>query len=229
MVRRHEASSFGMAYAFPGGVIDPEDAQIHDFCGLGAADANKRLGVGDRGLDYYSAAVRELFEEAGILLADTQSLGESLESIRDGLNDGSVNWAEFVRGNGLRLHCDELHYFSHWVTPPTMTKRYTTRFFLAEMPQGQIASHCGGELTDSCWTTAQDILAAGERRDVKLHYPTIKTLESIARYKTLEDLVDWARSCVERGITSMIPMVIERHGKAVVVLPGDKNYPGTRT
>lgn len=229
MVRRHEASSFGSAYAFPGGVVDPEDSQVHDYCGLSAATANTRLGVKQSGLDYYSAAVRELFEEAGILLADVSGLAEKLESIRDGLNDESVNWAEFVVLNELALHCEQLHYFSHWVTPPTLSKRYSTRFFLTQLPQGQSASHCGGELTESRWMSAHDMLVAGRRGDVKLHFPTIKTLESVARYKTLKELIDWAQSCASWGITSMIPMVIERDGKQEVVLPGDRNYPGART
>jgi len=73
------------------------------------------------------------------------------------------------------------------------------------------------------------MLAAGRRKEVKLHYPTIKTLESIARHKTLDALLDWAKSCVEWGITSMRPLVIERDGKQQIVLPGDKDYPGANS
>jgi len=92
MVRRHERSAFGSAHAFPGGVIDPEDTEVHEYCaGLSSADANSRLGVEDGGLDYYSAAVRELFEESGVLLADLSSLDENIAAIRDALNDGSLN------------------------------------------------------------------------------------------------------------------------------------------
>ncbi len=230
MVRRHESSSFGDAHAFPGGVFDPEDSDVHEFCaGLTSADADARLGVKSGGLDYYSAAVRELFEESGVLLADLAALDENLKSVRDALNDRSQNWAEFVTRNKLQLHCGELHYFSHWVTPPTLEKRYTTRFFLAALPDGQDAMHCGGELTESCWVTATDILAAGRRGDVKLHYPTIKTLESVARHKSMDSLLDWARACVQWGVTSMIPEVIVRDGKKEIVLPGDRDYPGAKS
>lgn len=229
MVRRHESSSFGTAYAFPGGVVDLGDADVHDYCrGLSRDDANARLGIESDGLNYYSAAVRELFEESGVLLADLQSLDENLTTVRDGLNDGTVNWTELVQRNELPLHCDQLHYFSHWVTPPSQAKRYSTRFFLAKLPDGQEAMHCGGELTESRWVTATDMLAAGRRGDVKLHFPTVKTLESIARHKTLEGLIDWARTSVQWGVTSMIPMMIERNGKQEVVLPGDKDYPGAK-
>jgi len=230
MVRRHESCSFGSAYAFPGGVVDPEDSAVCKYChGLGDAQANVRLGIESGGLDFYSAAIRELFEEAGVLLARLSDLDEDLTCARAALNDGSLNWAEFVSRHAISLNCSELHYISHWITPPIMRKRYSTRFFLTPLPAGQRAVHCGGELTDSRWATATDLLAAGRRGDIKLHYPTIKTLESIARHKTLEALVEWARCCVQWGITTMVPLTIERNGKQEIVLPGDKDYPGARS
>jgi len=229
IVRRHEQSSFGSAHAFPGGVVDSVDAEVHDFCeGLSSAEANARLGVPDGGLDYYSSAVRELFEEAGVLLADLSSVDENISAVRDALNDGSLNWAEFVARNALSLHCSELNYISHWVTPPQEPKRYSTRFFLAKLPAGQNAVHCGGELTESCWATATEILAAERRGEITLIFPTLKTLESVARHRSLDSLMDWAESSVEWGITSMVPVLIERDGKTEIVLPGDKNYPGAR-
>ena len=113
MVRRHADSSFGAAYAFPGGVVDPEDKDVHAYCkGLTAREADARLGVKDEGLDYYSAAIRELFEESGVLLADADRIVEGPDAARDALNDGSDNWADFVKRNKLELACDELHYFS---------------------------------------------------------------------------------------------------------------------
>ncbi len=230
MVRRHAKSSFGAAYAFPGGVVDADDGAVHEFCsGLSTIQANTRLGVKEDGLDYFSAAIRELFEESGVLLADVNDIDEDLAEVRDALNDGSERWSDFVARNRLELHCDRLHYFSHWVTPPSLPRRYSTRFFLAELPKGQAAAHCGGELTDSRWITAHDMLEAGRDGAVELHFPTVKTLESIARHKTLEALVEWARSSVEWGVTSMVPVIITRDGKPEVVLPGEKDYPGLRT
>ena len=227
MVLRHELSSFGAAYAFPGGVVDPEDSLVHEFCeGIGKASADANLGVRAGGLDYYSAAIRELFEESGVLLADTGAVVEELPAARDALNDGSDNWADFVRRNSLRLDCAALHYISHWVTPPSQPKRYSTRFFLTVLPDGQTARHCGGELTESQWATAHETLVAGREGRIRLHYPTIKTLESIARHKTFAALVEWAESCVEWGVTSMLPMIIERDGKPAVALPGELDYPG---
>lgn len=230
MVQRHEAASFGSAYAFPGGVLDAEDSGTHDYCsGLDAADANSRLGVDGNGLDYYSAAIRELFEESGVLLADLSELDESLESIRDGLNDGLLHWDDFVTRNKLSLYCNQLHYVSHWITPSQMEKRYSTRFFVAVMPEGQIASHCGRELTGSRWITANEMLATERNGSVTLHYPTIKTLESVARHKTLDELMNWAETSAEFGVTSMLPMIIRRKGRQVVVLPGEADYPGANS
>ena len=229
MVRRHAKSSFGAAYAFPGGVVDDDDAAVHEFCmGLSSRQADSRLGVKANGLDLYSAAIRELFEESGVLLASAEDLDEDICAVRDALNDGTERWSDFVTRNQLELQCDRLHYISHWITPINQPKRYSTRFFLTELPIGQTAMHCGGELTDSRWITAHDMLEAGREGVVELHFPTIKTLESIARHKTLEALVEWARSCVEWGVTSMVPAIIVRDGKQEVVLPGEKDYPGAK-
>ena len=230
MVRRHEASSFGAAYAFPGGVVDNDDLAVHDYCvGMTPRQADKRLGVKENGLELYSAAIRELFEESGVLLANSEDLDEDLCVVRDALNDGSERWADFVSRNELELQCDQLHYISHWVTPVTQDKRYSTRFFVAEFPHGQTAMHCGGELTDSRWISAHDMLEAGRQGVVELHFPTVKTLESIARHQTLEALLDWAQSCAEWGITTMLPAIVVRDGKPEVVLPGEKDYPGARS
>jgi hypothetical protein len=97
------------------------------------------------------------------------------------------------------------------------------------LPNGQHASHCGGELTESCWATANETLKAGRDGRAKLHFPTIKSLESIARHKTYEALIEWAASRVEWGVTAMAPMMVKRNGRKEVVLPGDKAYPGYET
>jgi 8-oxo-dGTP pyrophosphatase MutT (NUDIX family) len=227
MVRRHAQSAFGDAYAFPGGVVEADDRLVHACCGgLTASQADAYLGVRGEGLDYYSAAIRELFEETGVLLADVGQSVDDRGAARTALNDGSDAWAAFVTRNRLELRCDALHYFAHWITPPSQARRYSTRFFVAGLPDGQVAAHCGGELVDSSWATARDVLSAGRTDDVQLHFPTIKTLESIARHKTFEALIGWAADCVEWGVTTMAPVIIERDGKPEVVLPGDRDYPG---
>ncbi len=227
MVKRHEKSSFGMAYVFPGGVLDADDDQVSESCrGLAATDANVRLGLSNGGLAYYVAAIRELFEETGVLLGKTGAEPQELASARDALNQGSENWPAFLNNHAVTLDCSLLHYVSHWVTPTSRRVRYSTRFFVAEMPEGQNAEHCGGELTDSCWVTPNEILTAARNDEVDLMFPTTKTLESMARHKTMSALMEWAVSCVEWGVTTMVPMMINRNGKQEIVLPGDRDYPG---
>lgn len=230
MVLRHAESSFGDAWAFPGGVVDEDDAAVHEYCrGISITEADSHLGVKAGGLKLYSAAIRELFEESGVLLADSDAVAKDLASVRDALNAGADSWADFVARNNLALRCDRLHYFSHWVTPQILSKRYSTRFFLSEMPTDQHALHCGGELTDCRWIGAHDMLEAGRAGEVELHFPTIKTLELIARYETLAELVEWASTCVQWGVTTMLPAVIRRDGEMDIVLPGDRDYPGAKT
>ncbi len=208
MVQRHASSSFGAAYAFPGGVLDAADGDIEDFCsGRNAADAQQILKVRAGGLDFYVGAIRELFEETGVLLATNDSSAEALATMRDRLNHNQISWTEFVRETGVRLLCNELHYFSHWITPEQMKKRYTTRFFVAECPVGQAAHHDERELTNSKWITAAEALQAGKTGSMKLHYPTQKTLERLAAHNRVGEIVDWARECEKSGVESILPVM----------------------
>lgn len=201
MVKRHERSSFGSAYAFPGGVLEDADRLVHARCsGVSADAANSTLELEDGGLDYFSAAVRELFEEAGVLLGRTRLDERELARAREQLNEGALAWDAFARDAELELYCDRLHYFSFWITPTALPKRYSTRFFLAELPAGQEASHCGGELTDSCWKPAAETLLAGDNKTMKVHYPTRKTLERLAEFDSTTSLCEWARRCAETGV-----------------------------
>jgi 8-oxo-dGTP pyrophosphatase MutT (NUDIX family) len=211
MVKRHEHSSFGSAYAFPGGVLEDADNNVHDLCtGLTSTDASRLLQLDAGGLDYFSAAVRELFEEAGVLLGNNTMSATELGDTRVGLNEGALQWDSFTRDRELKLRCDLLYYFSFWITPDAQPKRYSTRFFLAEIPDGQQASHCGGELTDSCWLTANAALAASNSGDIRVHYPTRKTLESLTLFESVPALSFWAKSCGEAGVKCIYPDVVPR-------------------
>ena len=210
MVQRHVDSSFGAAYAFPGGVLDTADADDHENCaGRAAADANTTLGLESGGLDFFVAAIRELFEETGVLLATHDIPIDKLELLRKSLNCGPQTWNNFVHDYTLCLQCDQLHYFSHWITPQQMAKRYTTRFFVAELPAGQVAHHDERELTGSKWITAANALQAGESGLMTLYYPTRKTLESIAVHSSVADLLAWASDCEAKGVETTRPVISE--------------------
>ena len=220
LVRRHERSAFGGAHAFPGGVLEAADSRVDRHCaGITAAAADALLNV-DGGLAYFSAAVRELFEESGVLLASVGRGGVDLDTARDALNQGALDWRSFVVDNEVQLHCDALHYFSFWITPQALPRRFSTRFFLAAMPDDQDAAHCGVELTDSCWMTAEDALAACRGGSISLHFPTIRTLESLARWAALDELIAWADSCAREGVPCIFPEIEKRGGEARVIVGG---------
>ena len=201
MVRRHASASFGSKFAFPGGVLETADMTVRASChGVSEAQANRMLDIEAGGLAYFSAAIRELFEESGVLLAEHAMSAEVLQQARQALNAGELDWRDFTVDNSLILRCDRLHYFSFWITPVGAPKRYSARFFLAEVSAGQAASHDGGELTESCWMTAADILAARKQKAMQLPYVTRKTLKRVAKFADTSSLLAWARACGEKGV-----------------------------
>jgi 8-oxo-dGTP pyrophosphatase MutT (NUDIX family) len=201
MVKRHARASFGSKFAFPGGVLEDSDVKVQKHCeGVSAERANKILTLESGGLEYYSAAIRELFEESGVLLAKHSLSSGELDTARAALNAGTLDWYQFAFENVLILQCDRLHYFSFWITPVGAPKRYSTRFFLAKVPEAQEARHDGGELTESCWMTAADILAARKNKAMKLPYVTKKTLKRVAQLADTSALIAWAAACGERGV-----------------------------
>jgi len=220
MVRRHEKSSFGGAFAFPGGVLEEADALVASQCdGITPEQADALLGI-DNGLDYLSAAIRELFEESGVLLAEIGASDIDLDAVRDGLNRGDLDWGRFVFDQDVRLHCAELNYFSYWITPEALPKRYSTRFFLAAMPADQSALHCGGELTDSCWIRAGEALRAEREGSMLMHFPTIMTLESLALHESLNAMLRWAASRAAEGVPRIFPEISARDGESRVIVEG---------
>ena len=220
LMRRHQRSAFGGAHAFPGGVLEAADDLVVEHCaGITSAAADALLSV-ENGLAYFSAAIRELFEESGVLLATVGRRGVDLAATRDALNERTLNWREFVVDNEVQLHCDALHYFSFWITPEALPRRFSTRFFLAAMPKDQDAEHCGGELTDSCWLSADDALAAHREGAISLHFPTIRTLEMLAAHATLDELLEWAAQRARQGVPCIFPVIEKRRGEARVIVAG---------
>jgi 8-oxo-dGTP pyrophosphatase MutT (NUDIX family) len=201
MVKRHRMASFGSSFAFPGGVLEATDACVHGMSsGMSAEQANRLLDVKDGALDYYSAAIRELFEESGVLLADHDLTTAELDSARASLNAGTLGWDAFAADKGVALLYDQLLYFSFWITPPGLPKRYSARFFLAQSPRAQQATHDGAELTESCWMSAADILKARKNKTMKLPYVTRKTLKRVACFASIAELLVWAQACGDKGV-----------------------------
>lgn len=229
LVRRRAGDAFGDSYAFPGGVVDHDEQMAHVFCAnLSATEANETLGVDD-GLDYYSAVIRELFEETGILLARHADgrwadAGSSTAGQRASVDRGELRWPAFLRQQGLCMAADALHYFAWWETPRARPKRWTTRFFMARLPPGQAASLDGTELTDLAWLSAADALAAGERGELPMPFPTKTILRDMAPFDKIEGLLDWARRRRKAGIGLIRPVIVQREGQQAILVPGDSGY-----
>jgi 8-oxo-dGTP pyrophosphatase MutT (NUDIX family) len=220
MVRRHEKSSFGGAFAFPGGVLEDADGLVAAQCdGVTPEQADALLGT-ENGLAYLSAAIRELFEECGVLLGNTGASDVDLDTVRKELNRGELDWGEFITATGVRLHCLVLNYFSYWITPEALPKRYSTRFFLAAMPDDQDALHCGGELTDSCWMSARDALRAEREGSMLMHFPTIMTLNDLAPHESLDAMLQWAACRAAEGVPCIFPEIGRRDGESRVIVEG---------
>lgn len=234
MVKRRAGDAFGESYAFPGGVVDHDESDAHGrIDGMTADDANAILGISEDGLDYYSAAIRELFEESGILLARTDegewaTVTPELQELRVEVDKGRLRWSEFLETQGLRLACDALHYFAHWETPLVRPKRWSTRFFLAETPSGQDAIHDGSEVTDICWITAEQALAGSREGTMKLPFPTTRNLMNMSEMQSVDEIIEWADSRTQSGITRLCPVRVKTNGQSKWTVWGDPEYPHSK-
>ena len=236
MLRRNLKSDFvGGAYVFPGGALDENDAdsqlQRRTF-GLDERGASKILGVDSGGLAYFVAVLRELFEEAGLLiscrpqgefadLSDAQIVAR-LAAQRRGLNHGEVTLAEILESEELLLDLRGLAYLAHWVTPVGPPRRYDTRFFVALAPSDQTAAHDAGETIEDTWLRPTDALAAHERGDFDMIFPTIRTLRTIEHLDSAHDVLNYA-SCLA-SVPRTEPRIVMRGDKPIILLPGDEGY-----
>jgi 8-oxo-dGTP pyrophosphatase MutT (NUDIX family) len=240
MLRRNLASEFvAGAYVFPGGSVDPADrgAAADELCrGLSDDEASGILGVDSGGLAFWVAALRECFEEAGVLLAqprdagrgtdllDTTDPGERarFEAHRLAINEGRTGLLDVCRAEGLVLAADTVHYVSHWVTPELAPKRYDTRFFVTAAPTGQIARHDDGETIASIWVRPRDALDRFEAGEIELLPPTIDNLEKLAVHASTAQVMAWAREVTD--VPTVLPIVLIEDGHLLVLRPGDDGY-----
>jgi 8-oxo-dGTP pyrophosphatase MutT (NUDIX family) len=227
MVRRAAAAAFaGGMFVFPGGRVDEADGEeaVAAFVdGLDDATASAALDLPRGGLAYWVAAIRECFEEAGLLLA--RPVVDATAGDRWAVHRGELSMAELCRRRGVRLDAGALRYISHWVTPVGETsRRFDTRFFLAVAPAGQDGYHDDAELVDSRWLAPAEALAAGARRELMLMPPTEANLQFIAGCSSVAAALARADAA---GPPPRIEPKIRRgpDGKMVgIILPGDPEY-----
>lgn len=232
MLRRSLSAAFvGGAYVFPGGAVDPGDrapelvARTH---GRTDAEASALLGMADGGLGFWVAAIRESFEEAGVLLArsaatddpvdlDAPATAARLEAARHAVGRDERPFLEVVVEEDLVLDAGALHLFSHWITPPGAPRRFDTWFFVADAPEGHAYLHDDTETVASEWIRPDDALERGRRGELELIFPTMRSLTVLARFGTAVALLDALREAT----ASPTGAFVADYNGARVPLPGD--------
>jgi 8-oxo-dGTP pyrophosphatase MutT (NUDIX family) len=228
MVRHYEIDFNSGALVFPGGSVDKGDKEIIE---------NPKLYSGGEGLDeaalsFRIAAIRETFEESGILLArpkETKSLvdakrAKEIEAAhRALLCEGKTTFLQVLIDNGLWLALDELVPYAHWITPEGMPKRFDTWFFLAAAPPEQLGGHDGREATDSIWVSPREALEGGESGRFKLPFPTTRNLIKLGKQASVRGALEEARG---KSIVTVMPVMTRLNGGRQLRIPREAGYDG---
>ena len=217
-------------WVFPGGTLRADDMGALDELlvrGLSAADAQAALArppgyppsTDRESIAYFVAAARELFEEAGVLLTSPAeeraapappTPGEQRLAIERGRP-----FADIVTGLAP-LALDRLVYYGHWITPEAVPQRFDTRFFIAELLDGEHTSPSPFEMSEGLWITIEDALERARAGALPLHFATLNHLRRLAPYPTLEDLLDFART---KPVVPVMPATRQHEGRIVPFLP----------
>ena len=228
MVRHYEIDFNSGALVFPGGSVDKGDKEII---------ANSALYSGGEGFDeaalsFRIAAIRETFEESGILLArpkgsaalvDAKRAGEIEAASRADLCDGKITFLKVLTDNGMMLALDELVPYAHWITPEGMPKRFDTWFFLAAAPPEQVGAHDGKESTDSIWVSPREALEGGETGRFKLPFPTTRNLIRLGKQASVKAALDDSRG---KSVVTVTPVMTRLNGGRQLRIPLEAGYDG---
>lgn len=229
-------------YVFPGGKVDDADhgEAFEPMCdGLDDAQASERLGVERGGLAWLVAAVREVFEEAGVLLArrsdtndvvslDDPEVAGRYGEARHAIHEGRLPLAEFCAQEDLLLLVDRIHLVDHWVTPMGERRRFDTRFFVAAAPSAQHPLHDDKETIASLWVRPGAALAMWRAGDLQMFPPTIASLEWLSPFGGADAAIAGAARV---GIPDVVlpRLVVDESGRLVgIKRPGDDGYDEVR-
>jgi 8-oxo-dGTP pyrophosphatase MutT (NUDIX family) len=214
LLRRQQSMAFAAGMTvFPGGRVDATDASIADsWEGPPPEWFGERLGCSaETAAAYVAAAVRETFEESGVLLAGpstetvvSDTTGADWEADRVALEDRSLGFAEFLHRRGLVLRADLLAPWAHWITPEFEPRRYDTRFFVAALPAGQVTRDVTSESDQVAWMRPADAVAAVDAGEMLMLPPTYLCCRDITPYA---DVAAVLASAADRRITPVLPTV----------------------
>jgi 8-oxo-dGTP pyrophosphatase MutT (NUDIX family) len=231
LLERHAKSDFlPDLYVFPGGRVDPGDGELADRVeGIDAAEAGRLAPTvaPELALAFFVAAIRETFEEAGVLLARRRGeaglvggdIVHELGRHRLGVQGGQSSFRDLIVEADLELAADLLGVHGHWITPEMVPKRFDTLFFAAVAPADHLASHDGVESTDSVWIRPEEAIAQGRRGERQMIFPTIANLDSIAGFDSAEAIVEASH---RRPVVPVLPRVDRAERK--LIIPPDAGY-----
>ncbi|MGB5286469.1 MAG: NUDIX hydrolase [Polyangiales bacterium] len=224
LCRHHQSGFMGGAHVFPGGKVDPSDSEPGwlEHVDRPSEELSRQLGEtdADSALGLLVAAVRETFEEAGVLLASTAP-GADLQGVREQLHRGA-NFSELANQIDMKIGSIALTPYARWITPKMESHRFDTRFYIAVLPEGQSASHDGTETTSAIWlrpAAAIDQMLTGR---IKLAPPTVRTLQWLASFGDAESVIADARS---RKPPLIRPRIVTCDTGWFLALPGDPEHP----
>ena len=223
VARHHDIDRFSGALVFPGGKVDQQDSSqtLRTLC------RGHQLWD-DYHLSLRVAAIREAFEESGVLLA--RKLGvrldaatnQTLAQYRQPLEQGAITLLDLIQQEGLELATDQLVHFGHWVTPEAAIKRFDTHFFAAPIINGYELFHDGHETVDSLWATASDLLSQAEEGRWTIVFPTRCNLSKIAQFSCADELLDHGK---KTAVVTVSPTVKKEGKDTLLSIPKDAGYP----
>ena len=214
----------GGAHVFPGGKVDPSDKDVgwRTRVNRSPEDITAQLGETDSevGLGLLVAAVRETFEEAGILLAGSAADAD-LEAVRRRLHEGA-GFADLARDIDMKIDSISLTPYARWITPRMESRRFDTRFYITVLPEGQSASHDGTETTSATWLSPASAIEDMFAGRIKLAPPTVRTLQWLAQFDDAKTVIADALS---RKPPLVRPELITGDEGWFLALPGDPEHP----
>ena len=236
--RTLNAAFAGGMYVFPGGRVDELDGieELEQLCdGLDDKHASGLLQIPSGGLAYWVAAIRECFEEAGVLLArnsqtkqlvafDEPAIIQRFDEARLKIHDSSLSVIDLCLSENLSLVTESIHYVSHWITPVGEARRFDTRFFVARAPESQEPLHDSQETIASLWVQPQDALDKLARGELAMFPPTSENLKFLANFKTTDEVLAAAKKV--SNPTAILPRLrTNSDGKVIgVLMPSDPDY-----
>jgi 8-oxo-dGTP pyrophosphatase MutT (NUDIX family) len=235
LLRRVRSAGFVPgAYVFPGGRVDPEDGApevVDRLTDRDAAAWARRLGVdsteeGHSGAAYLVAALRETFEETGILVARNGSGGfapsadrdPAVAELRSRLLGGEIGFARVLEALDVTLDDGQAEYIAHWITPEAEPRRYDTRFFAVRVPRGVAVTPWEKEITDHRWLTPARALELREDGELPMVFPTIRTLEDLTPFSRARDVL---QHFGRMQIPTILPRLVRTPTGVGIEVPGD--------